>query len=140
MVIIRVSVTVVTAIGVSVISTVISSVMCGGIGFGFGISGSFAEVMSVITTITVRMSVISVTSVTVISTISVGVTVITAIVMGSGISLGFGFCIGICGRDGEKSNGKDSLKKNYEVKFGDNSLRYAALCEPSAERNLALLG
>ena len=128
MVIIRVSVTVVTAIGVSVISTVISSVMCGGIGFrfGFGISGSFAEVMSVITTITVRMSVISVTSVTVISTISVGVTVITAIVMGSGISLGFGFCIGICGRDGEKSNGKDSLKKKfYEVKFGDNSLRYA---------------
>ena len=42
MVIIGVSVTVITAIGVSVISTEISSVMCGGVGFrcgiGFGIS------------------------------------------------------------------------------------------------------
>ena len=83
--------------------------------------------------VTVRMSVISVTvtvsvtTISVISTVSVGVTVITAIVMGSGISLSFGFCLGISGRDGEKSNGKDSLKKNifYEVKFGDNSLHYS---------------
>ena len=69
--------------------------------------------MSVITAISVRVTVISVTTISVISTVSVGVTVITAIVMGSGISLSFGFCLGIGGRDGEKSNGKDSLKYKF---------------------------